>query len=823
MRRPLLYPLLSLMAGIMIGDYLVLPLILLLAATGLVLLALLFSVRNHRQSFAFFLVILLLFIVGLFNIQRPQYIIGQDRHIIHLVDQGEVTAEGVVRAIDQISPAKNALTVSCRRTIDGHSYFEATGKIRLIIPANISIRYGDFIRFRSKIKQIHNFNNPGSFNYQRRLNRQGIYVSGFVANQAAIIVLRHNAASGVKLQLENFRLNLKQLIHAHAPSPQKEILEAMILGNAKGIPRDVRDAFAKTGTSHILAISGLHIGLVAAAGFFLFFSLLKLSEYLMLRFNIIKIATAAAIAPVIIYALVAGLGTTVLRATLMAAAFLAALLINRKRDLYNILCGVALMILVIAPESLFEISFQLSFSAVLALIYIVPKFSGWKPPLPSSAPDWLQKGIGRIYLFLLVSTAATLGTLPIIVFYFNRVSTVTLIANLLAVPLLGMLALIPALAFILISLVSPTLAGALISISSFFAGLAVSIINRLAALSWSSFSFTQPNFAEIALFYICIFLLLELITPDDRKIKQGFPARHPLFARTALLVCVALIGTDVVYLSLKDRFSKDLQITAIDVGQGSATLLRLPRGVTMLVDGGGFHNNSFDMGQAVIAPFLYAQRIGKIDIVVLTHPHPDHLQGLIHIVNNFDVREVWTTGVKADDDLYRLWEKSILEKKIPVRIFSAKNPPENINGVDFKFLWPAAPPPQNKRDISYDDTNDSSLVLKVTYGANSILFTGDISDRVESWLINSGTNLQSDLLFVPHHGSVQSSSADFLQAVACRYAIVSAGKNNVFRHPHPQVLDRYHFAGVDVFRTDQNGAIRINSDGKTITVALWKR
>jgi competence protein ComEC len=811
------------MAGILIGDYLFLPLMLLLATTGAVLLALLVSLRYRHQSFAFFLVLLLLFIVGLFIIQKPQYITGLDRHIVHLADQGEVTAEGVVLAIDQISPDKNALTVSCRRTIDGHSYFEATGKIRLIAPSDISIRYGDFIRFRSKIKQIHNFINPGSFNYQRRLNRQGIYVSGFIANQAAIIVLRHNTASGVKLQLENFRLYLKQLIHTHAPSPQKEILEAMILGNAKAIPQEVRDDFAKTGTSHILAISGLHIGLVAAAGFFLFFSLLKLSQYLMLRFNIVKIATAGAIVPVIIYALVAGLGTTVLRATLMALAFLTALLINRKRDLYNILFFVALTILVISPESLFEISFQLSFSAVLGLIYIVPKFSGWRPPLPSSTPKWLQKGIGQIYLFILVSAAATLGTLPIIVFYFNRVSAVTLIANLLAVPLLGMLALIPALAFILASLFSPGLAGMLISISSFFAGIAVTIIERLAALSWSSFSFTRPNIAEIALFYIFIFLLLELITTDDKKIKQGFPARYQLFSRIALLISVALFAADIAYLSLKDRFSKDLQITAIDVGQGSATFLRLPRGVTMLVDGGGFHNNSFDMGRSVIAPFLYARRIGKIDIVVLTHPHPDHLQGLIPIVNNFDVQEVWTTGVKANDDLYRLWEKSILEKKIPVRIFSAKNPPENINGVHFQCLWPAAPPPQNKQDISYDDTNDSSLVLKVTYGTTSFLFTGDISDRIESLLIDSRTNLQSDLLFVPHHGSLHSSSADFLQAVACRYAIISAGKNNVFRHPHPQVLDRYRFANVNVFRTDEKGAIRVNSDGKTLTVAPWKR
>ncbi len=821
MRRPLLYPLFALMAGILIGDNVDLPRLFLFAGALAVLLGLLFSVINKWNKVSFVFIFLLLFIVGLFNIQKQQYLAQNNQHIVHRANQGQLTVEGIVLSSDQISPTKNVLVVNCRRIIKNYVYLPVTGNIRLIIPSDVNFQYGDFIRFHSKIKIIQSFNNPGSFNYQRYLNRQGIYVSGFVANQAGIVLIRHNSANGIMLKLEMFRLSLKHLIYANAPSPQREIIEAMTIGNQKAIPEEVRDNFAKTGTSHILSISGLHIGLIAAGGFFLILLLLKSSEYLMLKFNIIKIATAAAFLPVIVYAMVAGMGTTVLRSTLMALAFLIALIIGRQKDLFNTLFGAALIILILSPESLFDISFQLSFSAVFGIVYMVPKFSNIPSDFLSSAPYWLKTLLRRLYLFILVSIAATVGTMPIIVFYFNRVSAVTLMANLIVVPLLGMLTLILAMAFILTSIVSPGIAVVFVKAASFFTGISVNIINWLANLSWSSFTFTKPNIAEIILFYVFLFLFLEAITPIDKLNKKGFAARHPLLIKTALFISLVLIFADTAYLVAKEKYATDLTITAIDVGQGAATLVQLPYGINMLIDGGGFPDSSFDIGKSVIAPFLYAKRISKIDIVVLTHPHPDHLQGLIYIVNNFDVKEVWSTGVKADDDLYLLWEKTILEKKITIKHLSSQSPPEHISGVHIQFLWPLHKKIHHDQEPSDDDTNDSSLVTKITYGDRSFLLTGDISERVEANLIASGQNLKSDLLFMPHHGSNHSNSMEFIRVVSCRYAIASAGKNNVFHHPHPDVLDRYHVNGVTLFRTDQQGAITAQTDGKSLGITSW--
>ncbi|NLX50832.1 MAG: DNA internalization-related competence protein ComEC/Rec2 [Deltaproteobacteria bacterium] len=819
MQRPLLYPLIAIVAGILAGDNVAAALPFVLAAAAAVLSLLLLCLRrgNNRLSFVFILIFLL--IVGFFSIQKQSFEATGDRHILHHAGRGRLCVEGAVLSIEELPPFRAALVVNCRRLLTDGTYFPVTGNVRLIVPLETDYRHGDFIRFSGEIRKIRGFQNPGSFNYERHLHRRGISASVFVADRAGSVLIRRNTDGGLRLRLENFRRHLQEMINAHAPTPQREILAAMIIGRAKAIPQDVRDDFAKTGTSHILAISGLHVGLVAAAAFFLILSALKSSEYLMLRFNILKAASAAAFAPVLLYALVAGMGTTVVRAALMALAFLAALWLEKQRDLFNILFGAALGILIASPAALFDISFQLSFSAVFAILAIVPRFSTL--PLPSRAPLVLQAILRRVYLFILVSAAATLGTLPILVYYFNQVSAVTLIANLAVVPLLGVFALIPAMAFILTALFSPWLAGGLISVASFFAGIAIRIIHSLASLSWSSFNFIKPHPAEIILFYAFLFLLVHLAALMRNPPAEEFASRRRTRAKWALTIVLALMIADIAYGYGRDRFSSNLEVTAVDVGQGAATFVRFPGGTTMLIDGGGFSDSAFDAGRFIVAPFLYASRVRKIDIAVLTHPHPDHLQGLIYIVERFAVREVWCTGRKADDDLYRLWEKTLSARRVRIRDWSAQSPPEELAGVRLRCLWPLHPPDRVYVPDSFDETNDASLVMKITFGSTSFLFTGDISARVEAHLIRAGGDLRSDVLFVPHHGSLHSSSRDFIRATACRYAVVSAGGKNIFGHPHPDVLERFDAFGVLVFRTDRDGAIRMTSDGRRLKVAPW--
>ncbi len=815
MRRPLIFPFIGLIAGIITGNYFDLPYNFLLGSLIFLLILLFLLLRNKLWIAGFVLIACFAFILGIFNIQKQQYSIPTDHHILHHIDSGRKTVEGIVIESPFSYPDKDVLIVSCVRLIQNGVYIPVSGSIRLVIPADLNFSYGDFIRFHSPLKKIQSFKNPGGFDYERYLNRQGIYATGFVANTSGIILLRENSANSYKLRLESFRTYLKQIIYKNAPSPQREIIEAMTIGNQTAIPADIRDSFNKTGTSHILSISGLHIGMIAAMAFFFISLLLKSSEYLMLRLNIIKVSAVAAFFLVLIYALIAGMGVTVIRSGLMALVFLIALIFGKQRDLYNTLALAGLIILIISPAALFDISFQLSFAAVLALIYIVPRFSNPSLQQFSILPSLSQSIIRYLYMSILVCLAATIGTLPLIIYYFNRVSSVTIIANLIAVPLLGTLTLAIAMVFLLTAFFSPAVAGFFIKITSFLVMLAIEIINKLASLSWSSLSFTKPNILEIVVFYLFLTLLIQFF--DAQRGKKGYFLQHPLILRYALIFILIFFIGDTIYLSLKDKLSANLRITAIDVGQGSAILVRFPGGENMLIDGGGFADSSFDTGKMIIAPYLYHERISKIDRVILTHPHPDHLLGLFYILDNFNVQELWSTGMIGDDEDYQKLQKTIRERKIKTVSVPSEIPVKKIRNGEIIFFWPSRISEFAARQLSDADINDTSLVFQIKYGQISFLIPGDISANIENILIRSGKDLKSDVLFVPHHGSVHSSSSNFIKKVACRIAVVSAGKGNTFHHPHPMTLERYQAAQVRVLSTNRDGAITLTTDGIFLT------
>jgi competence protein ComEC len=324
---------------------------------------------------------------------------------------------------------------------------------------------------------------------------------------------------------------------------------------------------------------------------------------------------------------------------------------------------------------------------------------------------------------------------------------------------------------------------------------------------------------EIAVFYSIIFLVIQLI---DQKKKRNTNDKFTPFRFAAvkylLILSVLFFAADITYLTFRDKLSSELKITIIDVGQGNSTLVQFPGGTNMIIDGGGFSKSSFDVGKGIVAPFLYNKRINNIEIAVLSHPHPDHLLGLIYILNNFNVRDVWRSHLPVNSEVFPEWQKTLGFNNINVFLVSDKSSEKIINGVRVKILWPPDYSSKNMNNFSYDEENDSSLVLKITFGKISFLFPGDISAEIEKKLIKSKADLKSDVLIVPHHGSNHSSSAGFIKAVSCRYAIASAGKSNVFKHPHPSVLQRYKENGTKVFRTDQDGAVTMTTNGYDLHV-----
>jgi competence protein ComEC len=480
-----------------------------------------------------------------------------------------------------------------------------------------------------------------------------------------------------------------------------------------------------------------------------------------------------------------------------------------------------LIILAVSPPSLFDVSFQLSFMAVWAILFITPRLTMMishvnREEMPRHRV-WAAMIYRNILIFIIVSLSATLGTLPLIVFYFNRVSTVVLLSNLFIVPVLGIIAIPVCTALIIAAPLSQGLALVFLAISSFLVKVSISMVDFFASFPGSSFFLSTPTFIEISAYYLFLIIAVKLI--DAWKKKESDTAENrsfvsPYWLRVAAAALAFFFVIDAIYLYVKDKATKNLVVTAIDVSQGSSALVRLPGGKKILVDGGGMYDNSFDIGKYVVAPFLWHERIRHIDIVVLTHPHPDHLNGLIYILSNFNVNEVWTNGEMAESDIYIDFMKIITEKNITHRLMSERVGDIRINNVTISILNPAGTIAlKNDLPRRFDKTNDDAIVMKIAMGNVSVLLPADISEPSEMRIIGAHKDIRSQVLFAPHHGGFTSSTVPFLNRVQPEIAVISCGRDNVYNDPHPDVLTRYFRQGTKVFRTDINGAINITTDG----------
>ena len=850
MTRPFLLLVSAITAGISFGSCCRIPdlpvqiaLIAILAVTS-------FIWSFNRKIIAHLLLLFAVFLLGILDINLRLHPHLAEDHITNFAGSEKVSVEGLISENPQVSPEKTELVVSVSRMIRGAEYHPVSGNVLLTVRDPYPFRYGDFIRFHTRLKVPRDFRNPGGFDYEKYLRLRGILLRGSIKDLSELVVLRSGRGNPLRQHLEDFRDLIRTAIIEKSPGTEGAIIQAMILGNQKAIPREVMEKFNRTGTSHIIAISGFNIGIIAVFAFFLVRFCLK-TEHVLLHWNIGRISIYFALLVVTLYTFIAGAGISVIRASIMVAVFLGAVLINREGDLYNTLGLAAFLILSIAPHSLFDISFQLSFAAVAALIFFMPK---WLALIPSANPrlserwtgEWafhqFRRALRCIAIFFLASLSATLGTLPLILLYFNRLSLISLAANLVCVPILGVLAIPVCLVIILAVPLSPVLADGVIQLSEILVRISIGLIDRLAALPGAAVYVSTPSFPEIVAFYLLLIwggLLLKWFTLR-RDSKAAL--KMPLLLKVLPAILTLFFAIDGLYVWFQGIQQGRLSLTAVDVGQGSSILIRMPGGQKILVDGGGIFDDTFDLGKYVLAPYLWHERISQIDTVILTHPHPDHLQGLLFILENFHVGEVWTNSDRSETELYLTFLRIVREKGIVLRTLSDRTPAMNVSGVGIHFLNPGGndainemtdppvvgllplPPSSDVRSaaIRFNDSNDLSLVLKLTYGDIRFLLPADITHVVESRWVHDGVDLQSEVIFIPHHGSDRSSSTAFIAKVKPRIAVVSCGAENTFGFPHKDVLRRYEGVHAQVYRTDRSGAVTIGTDGRQLVVDAFR-
>jgi competence protein ComEC len=565
--------------------------------------------------------------------------------------------------------------------------------------------------------------------------------------------------------------------------------KGVVLGERSAVGTQIEAGFKAAGATHVLSVSGLHLAAVGAACFLLLRRLARLSTWLMLRCDADRVASLTCLPLLWTYTLVTGEAVATWRSLVMVGVALGAIWMRRALSTPHAIALAALFLLIESPLRLLDISFQLSFASVVTLaINGQPRARGERRILVRAA--------ARLCQAVSVSAAAALATAPLLAHHFGEIAPAAPIGNLLLVPLVEVGVVPLGLFGGLLGAAHPVLGALPIGLVSLAirASLAVAALGADLCPLWLVRS---PGPWETGALTVAALLLLAA-----RRVLAA-----PLMVHRMRLTAVAFAAVAGLSLGVQEiarRMSRRVAVTFLDVGQGDAAVILGPRGFVAVIDGGGTYDGSFDPGARVVEPFLRRRGVTSIDLVALSHPHPDHLNGLQRLVGRFPVRRLWTSGDHGDNPEYlRLLAAARAQRsEVPTpRPFEA-------SGLWIRPLAPLvgdviAPPPGTS-------VNDASLVLAVSYAGRSILFTGDLElDGEEQLVARFDGDLSSDVLKVPHHGSRTSSTAEFLAAARPQIAVMSLGRHNRFGFPRPEVVARYAEAKVRVLRTDRDGAVTV--------------
>ena len=666
-------------------------------------------------------------------------------------------------------------------------------------------RYGDRLLLEGAIESPPVLE---EFDYPAFLARQGI---GSVMSFPTAVLLAEGEGSLFQRWLSGVRRSIARSVAMAVPEPQASIGQALLLGMRDNIPEELVESFRVTGTSHLLAISGLHIGI-----------LLGISLSISAR-AVGRRRQRYLLAPLVLiwlYALVAGMTPSVAREAIMGSVYLAALALGRHRSVLPALGLAAAVMVALDPRVLWSVSFQLSFAAMGGIAALAEPIGYWlKSRLGvEPAPGTAAMSVRPLMVDIVAMTvAATVATLPLVAFYFERVSLIGLPATVLTLPALLPVLVTQALAG-LVGLVAPAAAVPLGWLAWVATAYLTGIVGLLARLPGASFD-TAPIAPLLVWGYYGLFALWysqrwarstvsrALGGLLARAAAPSFPDMRVPWWALITVVSVAIL----VWIAALSKPDGRLHVVFDDVGQGDAALITTPSGQHILVDGGP---------DPAVAARLLGSRLPfwdrTVDLVVLTHPHADHVTGLTEVLRRYDVKLVLEREIDHQSPPLAAWREELAEEGAVVSQAWAGQMITVGDGVFAHVLWP----PQTQSTEAPSDLNSASVVLRLTYGDVSFLLTGDLLSEGEAGLLALGAAIDSEVLKVAHHGSRSSSSGVFLQAVSPVAAVISSGEGNRFSHPDPETVDALlgHVDEALLFMTSERGSVEFVTDGRRLEV-----
>ena len=643
---------------------------------------------------------------------------------------------------------------------------------------------GRILKVSGKVQEFPKPRNPGEFDYGRYLTLndiQGIIRADSVQPGPL------GGPGSIRGWFAAIRSEFGKVFNRHHGSEQAGFLQGVVFGDRREISAELKESFMITGTTHILAVSGSNVALIALM-LYLFFGILRFPKPWIVVLTILGL---------LFYMMLTGASSSIVRATIMGCVLVIGTAMERHTDIYNSISVAAVIVLLLDPLQLYDVGFQLSFAAVLSIVSIYPRLERMVDLIP---PKWEEiRILIPVWKVFAVSLAAQLGTLPFTAYYFERVSLVSLIANILVVPLVGVNLILGCMS-LAADAISSVIASMYAALNEFLVDILLGFVREAASVPFAAVDTYGFGLVHAILFYA---VLLAVMNTSNRGLLK-----FSLFS-------VLIIFNGYVYAVIFDERPL-ARMTMLDVGQGDAILLRLGNGSHVLVDAGP-KAFGYDAGKRVLVPFLKRHGVSRIDAVILSHPHSDHIGGLEAVMEAVEVKVLYEADTAIVSQLHRQLRLAAQIKEVPLVIAGSG---DNLSPDPNARIYVMHPGGESRRSAN---VNNASICLKVLIGRTSVFFSGDAELEAEGEMIRRfGRFLSSDLLKAGHHGSLTSSGSLFLDSITPKIALISVGEKNKFGHPSPAVIHSLQTRKTTVHRTDQDGALIFESDGTQWKQLDWR-
>ncbi|MDX9870849.1 MAG: DNA internalization-related competence protein ComEC/Rec2 [Clostridia bacterium] len=696
-----------------------------------------------------------------------------------------VSGQGMIISYPKSSGYSLSFAVSVDKLQTGQTPLKNLKKLQLRVRTKKTEDFmpGTVISFRGTAEIPSVARNPGGFDYRGYLANQGIF---YQVDCAASDVCAIAESGGLRRMAAGARQRMHDGVIKMLPPRESGLLLGFLFGDTAGISAAEWEIYQRAGVLHLFSVSGLHVAFLLGTVYFL---LSFLTAGLLPR-------AVCGTAALILYYFLLGWKVSFVRAAVMVFLGLSAALTGRRKDAFTSMALAAAVILIIQPGELFQIGFQLSFAATAGIVYFAP---------------WLESY--RLGKALSIALAAQAFTLPLIAWYFNLISLVSPLLNIVAVAASALIAALGLIGALLLC-IFPMPAEPFLAAAGFLLYLLSELVLKAASFEWAALVVRSPSLPLVVACYALLTILPKLPhrRPYLRFLGQQYlsgllpKARRPWAAAgAALVLLVVLLG------GLGTR-GGGMEVIFLDVGQGDSIFIRTPQGITMLIDGGGTPASDYSVGQRVIRPFLQKQGLEKIDLMVMTHKDLDHSEGLLELLPTLKVGAFLMPPREGNDETEVKLLAACQEYAVPVKELTVG---EKVQLGRTAWLEVLNPEKGDK-----DKGNNHSLVLRLVYGETAWLLTGDVEKKVLAEMMSRPGTLGADVLKLPHHGSVGSFDPDFYEAVSPRAVVVSAGVNN-YNHPHPQVLQYFTDKGIPFYLTKNSGAVITRSDGATLSIETY--